>query len=315
MKKQERGKKRKGKRIFLIVIIVAVVAFFFSILASPISENVALIKIKGTILTEKRSFFPYSATYSDEIIKAIESASGNPNIKAILLEINSPGGSAVASAEIANAIKKAKKKKLVVALIREQATSGAYWVASSFNYIVASPLSITGSIGVLANYLEIAGLLEKLNITYRRLNQGKYKDILSPYKKLSEEEKKLIEAKLKIIHDTFIKEVAENRNLSEERVENIANGLFYLGKEAKELGLIDKLGSKDEALAYIEKKLKIKARIKEYKKAKGILQSLSELAAKQAFWLGTGIGVGLKVYLQGGNYLLPTIFNEPLQPF
>ena len=106
-------------------------------------------------------------------------------------------------------------------------------------------MSITGSIGVSGSYLEISGLLERFNITYQNLTTGKYKDTMSPFRKLEEEEKEMILKKLKIIHNHFIEEVAKNRNLDKEEVERLANGMFYLGTEAKELKLVDALGSRE----------------------------------------------------------------------
>ncbi|MBI3883795.1 MAG: signal peptide peptidase SppA [Sphingobacteriales bacterium] len=177
----------------------------------------------------------------------------------MLFEINSPGGSAVASEEIANAVKKANKT--TVAWIREIGTSGAYWVASSSGHIVANRVSITGSIGVIASYLEFPGLLEHYNITYQRLVSGKYKDIGSPFKEMTPEEKAIFQQNLDTIRDYFVSEVAKNREMSKKDVDKIANGVFYLGAQAKELGLIDELGGKDEAINYIEKKDGIKAEI------------------------------------------------------
>ncbi|MEM2933261.1 MAG: signal peptide peptidase SppA, partial [Candidatus Pacearchaeota archaeon] len=205
--------------LWIIIFIAAfslIIVFSKSFQPATATKNVALIHIDGTILTSPvESFLPYSATYSEDIIKFIEDAMKNKNIKAIIFEINSPGGSAVASSEIAEAIKKAKEEKLTVALIREQGTSGAYWIASSCDYIVAHPLSVTGSIGVLASYLEISGLLERFNITYVNLTAGKHKDIMSPYRELTEEEREMIQNKIDLIHEAFIDEVVKNRKLND----------------------------------------------------------------------------------------------------
>ena len=306
MKKEKRGKDRRsrgkrGKRdktpIIVISIIVAI--FVFMIIIISISKdnlsrgnNVALIHIDGTILVaDSQSFIPYSATYSDKVITFIEDAIKNKNIKAIIFEINSPGGSAVASSEIAEAIKKVKEhNKTTVALIREQGTSGAYWVASACDYVITHPLSITGSIGVIASYLEISGLLESYNITYEKLTAGKYKDVMSPFRELTQEEREMIQNKLDIIYKAFVEEVAKNRNLSEEQTRELATGMFYLGKEAKDLRLVDFLGTKEDAINYIEKQCNITAKIKEYKKEKGLLDIFSRLQSQGSFWLGRGIG-------------------------
>ena len=107
------------------------------------------------------------------------------------MEINSPGGSAVASDEIATAVKNAKKP--VISLIREVGASGGYWVASASDYIIANRMSITGSIGVISSYLEFSGLMEKYGVGYERLVAGENKDLLTPYKKLEADQKALVQ--------------------------------------------------------------------------------------------------------------------------
>ena len=251
--------------------------------------NVALIKINRVIVgDDEGGFLSGNTASSSDIVKLIEKAGSNPNIKAIILEINSPGGSAVASSEIADAVK--KTNKTTVAWIREIGTSGAYWVASSADYVVANKASITGSIGVIASYLEFDGLLDRYNVTYRRLVSGKYKDLGSPFKEMTEEEEKIFQKNLDSIRDFFVDEVAKNRKLRKSDVDRIATGVFYLGGEAKSLGLIDELGGKQEAIAYIEKKEGIKAEITEYKKEKTLLDILSKVMSKQSFNVGKGIG-------------------------
>ena len=183
-----------GYAIFVLLMLgilgfiaVAVLSLFVSTDVESLSGNVALIPIEGVIVgTDDGEFLFESVTSSLDTVELIEKADRNPNIKAIILEINSPGGSAVASEEIANAIK--KTNKTTVAWIREIGTSGAYWVSSASDHIVANRVSITGSIGVIASYLEFPGLLDRYNITYQRLVSGKYKDIGSPYKEMTTEE-------------------------------------------------------------------------------------------------------------------------------
>lgn len=306
---------KRGKNkvpIIVIAIIIAIVLIAIAISTakkSAIGANIALIYINNEILlTESPSFLPYAATYADDVIGNIEGATASPSIKAIIFEINSPGGSAVASSEIADAIKKVQAaNKTAVALIREQGTSGAYWIASSCEHVIAHPLAITGSIGVLASYLEISGLLERYNITYERLVKGEHKDILSPFRELSDEERSMIEKKLDIIYKTFIEEVALNRNLSKEQVQELADGMFCLGKEAKELGLVDELGSRQEAINYVEAKHNIKARIKEYKKEKSLFEQFAEFYSMTSFWLGRGIGASFidKNLIASLNSIMP----------
>jgi len=219
------------------------------------------------------------------------SADKNDNIKAIVFKINSPGGSAVASEEIAREIEKINKT--TVAWIREVGASGAYWIASSTDHVIANRMSITGSIGVVASYLGFSGFLAEHNVTYERLVAGELKDIGSPFKDMTAEEKSLFEKSLEDIHDYFIEEVAKNRNLKEQDVKKIATGLFYLGAEAKKLGLVDELGSRDEVIGYIEKQIGEDVDIIEYKKGKGFLSSLSQVMNEKSYYMGMGIGSSL----------------------
>ena len=289
-----------GRAIYLLAMLV-IFSFFLTMMmyyifagsdVESLSGNVALIPIKGIILGDDSSDFLFDdALSSQETIELIEKADQNPSIRAIIFEINSPGGSPVASEEIANAIKKTNKTS--VAWIREIGTSGAYWVASSTDYIIASRVSITGSIGVIASYTEFSGIMKDYNLTYRRLISGKYKDIGDPFKELAPEEQEILQSYLDSIRDYFVEEVAKNRNMKKQEVEKAANGLFYLGGEAKKLGLIDEIGGKDEAIAYIEEKEGITADIVEYESEKTLFDLFTDALGRQSFSLGMGIGKGL----------------------
>ncbi len=287
-----------GHKWTVLWIIIAVIAFVIIIALlignKDFGKNVALISVEGTITTTGGFDFMFQRTASsDEIVSYIDQAIEDDNIKAIIFEINSPGGSAVASSEIAEAVKKAGKEKLTVALIREQGTSGAYWIASACDHIIAHPLSFTGSIGVIASYLEFSGLFEKYNITYEKLTSGEHKDVMSPFRALTEEERDMILKKLDIIYEDFVKEIVQNREMPEEQVRELADGMFYLGKEAKDLGLVDELGTKEEAINYIEKQLEIKANIREYKREIGLFDLLFSMQSQRSYLFGKGMGASL----------------------
>jgi len=292
--------KNKWGYVLKVIIGLTILSFFISIFISlfiggdfeSLDGNVALIEITGIIVAEKGSDFLFAdVTNPEEIRKLIRKADKNDKIKAIVFKINSPGGSAVASEEIAREIEKINKT--TVAWIREVGASGAYWIASSTDYIIANRMSITGSIGVIASYLGFSGFLAEHNVTYERLVAGELKDIGSPFKDMTAEEKALFEKSLDDIHDYFIEEVAKNRNLKEKDVKKIATGLFYLGAEAKKLGLVDELGSRDEVIGYLEEEIGEDVDIVEYKKEKGFLSSLSQVMNDKFFYMGMGIGSSL----------------------
>lgn len=277
-----------------IIIGLIILIFFVSILlgmfkGNGLDGNVAVIEITGTIVAEKDTNFLFEdVTSSEDIRRLIRRAERNDKIKAIIFKINSPGGSAVASEEIANEVKKLNKTS--VAWIREIGTSGAYWIASSSDYIIANRMSITGSIGVIASYLGFSGLLEDHNITYERLVSGNLKDIGSPFKQMTPEERILFQKSLDEIHDYFVEEVANNRNLKKRDVEKIATGQFFIGSEAKKLGLVDELGGRDEVIAYVEEQIGEDADFVVYEKKKGFLASLSNVFNENSFYIGKGIG-------------------------
>jgi len=291
--------KKLGKRLTIIYAVILIVIFIFGIgiivVKSPLynkgligANKIAVIPIKGTIASSngEGDFFRGGTTGSGSIIGFIEQASKDKNVKGIILNINSPGGTVVASKDIAAAVNKVDKP--VVALIREVGASGAYWVASASDYIVADPLSVTGSIGVIGSYLEFSELFSEYGVKYQSVKTGKYKDLASPYKKLSPEEEKLLTGKLQIIHDYFVAEVNKNRG---QDLTEYGNGLFYLGSEALDIGLVDELGGKDEAINAVKRMAGIEEyELILYQRQRTIFDVLTRLSEDFGFSIGEGFG-------------------------
>lgn len=186
---------------------------------------------------------------SEDIISAIHSAENSPNIRGIMLDIDSYGGTPVAAEEIANALKEAKKP--TVALIRGAGTSAAYWAATGADRIIASALSDIGSIGVTYSYTDASKFNEKEGYTFNQLSTGLYKDYGNPEKPLTEAERSLIMRDLKIVKEKFVQAVATNRNMSVADVEKFADGSSVLGETALEKKLIDQIGSYKDAETYL----------------------------------------------------------------
>ena len=162
--------------IFTILLLWLIIYLFSNIITIPdLNDKIAVITIDEPISIGKQSIPFQNQFSSQDIIENLDKASQDSTVKGIILEINSPGGTVVASKEIADRVKSMNKP--VVSWIREIGTSGAYWIASSSDKIVADPLSITGSIGVISSYLEFAGLLKNYNVTYESLTTGKFKEI------------------------------------------------------------------------------------------------------------------------------------------
>jgi len=189
-------------------------------------------------------------TASESIYFAVKSAEKNEKIKAIILEVDSTGGDPVAAEEIERVLKSSSKP--VVAYIRRNGDSAAYWSATAAKRIFASPSSAVGSIGVTSSYMDNVKANQKNGYTFNDLATGKFKNTMNSNKPLTAEEKALIMKDLNETYDLFIKTVAENRKLDVNKVKAVANGWAYTGTEALSMGLIDELGGLDEVNAYLK---------------------------------------------------------------
>ncbi|MBW3014372.1 signal peptide peptidase SppA [Candidatus Woesearchaeota archaeon] len=286
----------------VIIILSFLIALFVFTLPkdggiSLTGENVQVIEIKGPIQAEKTASIlgGTKVAASTVLVEELKKAKDNPSIKAVVLEINSPGGTVVASKEIGNAIKELKKEKPTVAWIREVGASGGYWIASCTDWIVADELSVTGSIGVVGSILSFEGLLDRYNITYQQLISGKYKDAGSPFRDMTPQETALFQERLDIIHDAFIREVSNNRNIEYNKVKEMATGMFYLGGQAKNLGLVDELGGKTEVENYMKKRLNAeKINFIQKKKTVGLFDILTQGMSEASFNMGRGLAYELK---------------------
>jgi len=232
---------------------------------SPGRNNVALISIHGEIAT-----YPYyteesedlGVVSSEEIVKYIDAIEDDEYMEVLIVEINSYGGSPVASEEIMNSLKKMTKP--VIALIRGGAASGAYLIATGADKIYASEMSDIGSIGVTMSYLDYSEQNKEEGIIYQQLSSGKFKDSGSPDKELTKEEKELYMRDINILHDIFVRRVAENRNLDIEKVQELADGSTMLGQAAKDNGLIDEIGDIYDVKEWIRAELGIEPIICNY---------------------------------------------------
>lgn len=297
MVKKEEKPKSKWPFAIIVIICLALISFILSGIISIFSSsdiedstaNVAVIPVKGAIFTESsQDIFGSEGTSSQDIIEMISKAASSPNIRAVIFEFNSGGGSPVGSEEIANAIKSLNKTK--IAVVKDIAASGAYWAASACDKIVASRLSLTGSVGVIGSYLEFDGLLGRYNVTYRRLVSGKYKDIGTPLRDMTPAEERAYQSMLDKMHEIFLSDVAENRALTDKQKEKVSEAMIYLTDDAIQLGLVDIIGDKKTAVAIIEQEQGITARLALYQKKKTLFDLLGQVSAEQSFYVGKGIG-------------------------
>ncbi|MBM3712142.1 MAG: signal peptide peptidase SppA [Actinobacteria bacterium] len=213
---------------------------------SAMPDSIYVIRMEGIISgTEAAGLFSTSAVTPEYMIEQFIAAEKNPNVKALLIRVNSGGGSAAASREIFEELKKIKKP--VVISVSDVCASGAYYISCAADKIVANRSSSVGSIGVIMQIPNLEELYKKLGIKYTTIKQGQYKDSGSTDRPLTPEEEKLFRQQTFKIYEQFIADVVETRGLTVEKVEEIANGWVYLGTEAKELGLIDEIGTYKDA--------------------------------------------------------------------
>lgn len=316
-KKREKEEEPTGVSIWLVLLgifaVIAVIALMLvvtiSLLSTPSdfsvsSGDVVVLPIEGVIVSDfSSSPFTGGFAVAYEIVDLIEEFGEDEDLAGMVLLINSPGGSPVASDEIGKAIKEFPKP--VVAVIKETGASGGYWIASAADHIIANRMSITGSIGVVGSSFGIEGLLDDYNVTYRRMVAGKYKDAGTPFRDMEPEEEAMIQKMLDIIHEEFIKEVASNRNMDYDAVKELATGFVYLGSQAKENGLIDELGGMDEAQAWFEEELNSTIEFAYYSAPPSLLDLFASIVSENLFALGEGIGNGF------GNRLV----HKEVQPF
>ncbi|MCD6291358.1 MAG: signal peptide peptidase SppA [Anaerolineae bacterium] len=207
---------------------------------------IALIRVDGVITSGSAPSPGARGAYSERIIQQLKQADRDRSVKAIILRINSPGGSVVASDDIYRALRKVRKP--VVASMDEVAASGGYYIACGTDYIIANPNTFTGSIGVVAEIPNAADLFAKLGIEAVILRSGPHKAEGNIFEKLSPEAKQILQRLINEAFDTFVKVVAEGRHMDEDQVRALADGRVYSGRQALDLGLIDALGDLDTAI-------------------------------------------------------------------
>ncbi|MCX5886288.1 MAG: signal peptide peptidase SppA [Proteobacteria bacterium] len=239
---------RKHPVLFGLLILVGIFLGFFLLtytLSSlggggidlPGTEKIGVVEIKGVIME--------SRPIVDQLIKFKKSRS----IRGIVLRIDSPGGGVAPAQEIYEEVGKIKREKKVVASIESVGASGGYYIACAADRIVANPGTITGSIGVITEFVNVEQLLQKIGLKSFVVKSGKHKDIMSPTREPTEEDKKILQEVIDNIHNQFIDAVADGRKLDREKVVEIADGRIFSGQQARDLGLIDSLGNFQDAVA------------------------------------------------------------------
>jgi protease-4 len=238
-------KKRTFRTVLALIGILAAAVLGFSLL-SPLlldgawfgGERVAVVRIEGVILDSR------------DAIAELRQFRENPNVKAIVLRIDSPGGGVVPSQEIYSEVLKTRNegRVKVVASMGNLAASGGYYIAAATDRIVANPGTLTGSIGVIMELANVQGLLEKVGVQSVVIKSGKHKDLASPFRTMSAEDRAILQTVLDDVYDQFIQAVAAGRAMKVGQVRDLADGRIFTGRQARTVKLVDELGDLQDAI-------------------------------------------------------------------
>lgn len=222
-------------------------------------DFIAVVRIYGPIsISSEYPNFGFSRD-ADRIVNKLHKLNANRNVKAVVLRINSPGGSVAAVQEICQEVNRLRNSnKIVVASIGDIAASGGYYIASQADKIVADPGSITGSIGAKIELTNMQELLKKIGLRFDSITSGKYKDIGSPFRELLPDEKEILQNITNDAYSQFLGAVAQGRKMDMEKLKKLADGRIFSGSQAKNLGLVDELGNIEDAISIAAKMSGIK---------------------------------------------------------
>jgi protease-4 len=241
-------KARKWEAIVIILIMLFMLVFAISGCTAD-KGKIAVIRLSGVIADSGQQGLLVSGGISPKLVSDyLLEAKRDSGVKAVVLRIDSPGGSAAASQEIASSVRNFKEDtgKPVVVSMGDMAASGGYYISAYADKIIANPSTLTGSIGVISQFIYIEGLLDKLGLELEIVKTGKHKDMgIWP---LTDEQKQIMQNITDDLYNQFVAAVAKGRGLSIESVKELATGQLYTGNQALELGLIDELGGLDTAV-------------------------------------------------------------------
>ncbi len=272
----------KWRVIAILALVVAFAGVGFMALSSDgvsgFSDHIARVRVDGTITGERKKL---------DLLKKLAKTD---RVKAVLITIDSPGGTTSGSEALYEEIRKVAAKKPVVSVLESTATSGGYITAIAGDYIVARGNTVTGSIGVIFQWPQLKELLEKVGVKMRELKSDPLKASPSPFEEPSPEALAVMESLIQDSHDWFLKLVAERRKLGEAETRTLGDGRVYTGRQALTAKLIDAIGGEDAALAWLKTNKKISANLKVVDWAPSVAENLS-LPGVLARKLGRILGI------------------------
>lgn len=215
-------------------------------------QSIVVLELNGTIQdTGDGGLFQTTGYRHQMFLSQIEHAAEDPTVAGMILRVNTPGGGVVESAEIYEKILSAKNEhnKPIYVSMGSMAASGGYYIAAPADKIVASPQTITGSIGVIMESINVSQLAENYGVQINTIKSGPYKDIMSATREMTDGDRAILQSIIDESYDEFVRIIVEGRNMSEAEVRRIADGRIYTGKQALDLNLVDELGNLDDTIA------------------------------------------------------------------
>jgi protease IV len=248
-------------------------------------KKIVILDVNGVIQDtgETGSFLQGSGYNHQDFMKKLNYIKEDDSVKGVIIKVNTPGGGVVESAEIHDKLAEIheKSKKPVYISMGSMAASGGYYIATAAKKIYASPETMTGSLGVIMEGINYEGLADKYGVDFVTIKSGKHKDIMSPTRKMTEEERQILQSMINNSYEGFVKVISEGRNLPVDQVKKIADGRVYDGRQAKELNLIDGFGYLDDVVQQMKTQEKLKgAQVVRYSDSLG-LGSLFTMQAKK----------------------------------
>ncbi|MEH7331497.1 signal peptide peptidase SppA [Neobacillus drentensis] len=251
-------------------------------------KKIVILDVNGVIQDtgDSESILQSPGYNHQEFMKKLNYIKKDDTVKGIIIKVNSPGGGVVESAEIHDRLMEIQRdtKKPVYISMGSMAASGGYYISTAAKKIYASPETLTGSLGVIMEGINYQGLANKYGVDFVTIKSGKYKDIMSPTRKMTDEERQILQRMIENSYDGFVKVISEGRHMTEEQVKKIADGRVYDGRQAKDLNLIDGFGYLDDVISEMKRNEKLKGvKVVRYTDDLGI-GSLFNLTAKK--WMG-----------------------------
>jgi len=266
------------KKIFWILLTIfigiMIIGYIFSAIQHQIYlsrvERVNVIRLQGPIEESIPDFMSGQNINPGTVSQKLDQAARDDSIKAVVLRVNSPGGSVAASQEIADIIKDFEKPLIVS--MGDMAASGGYYISAPADGIIAQPGTMTGSIGVIMSTVNPEELLDKIGIEMEIIKSGEHKDLFQ--RGLTDEERQILQQISDEAYNQFITEISDGRDLDFEDVKKLATGEIYTGSQAAELGLVDRLGGIEEAVDYASKLAELEDPVKYEQPAPGLFEQL-----------------------------------------